>query len=375
MGLIGSCLFIGVFFSAIIFQLSDYIGRKKFIQICWAISIIVVNLLFFTDINTRMFLCIVIGCLNAIYFCSYSYLLEITPKDKKLFMSHLFMFTEGFIPTFTCSLFFFMGGKHWEHLFFFTLMLAPLGLSLSIFLPKSPQFLMDKGKESQAKEVVIQIANFNGYSLPNRFKLKREEETEQRIPNEGKLAYFKKYDNFMKLAVFTIILSYWCFNGVLMDYYVKYVDANMFFINLLKSVAGIVAVLVSYCLLRLFNLKTAAIIVICFLLLWSVPLLNTINGGNSAMLLISLVGISGGINSLFTLMYFFVSDTFPPAIVPIVLSISHMCSNMIIIIAPEIAELQGKIPALVYIITTILALFTIMIYRKPSNDLSLKSSK
>mmetsp|Transcript_23358 Transcript_23358/g.20748 ORF Transcript_23358/g.20748 Transcript_23358/m.20748 type:complete len:94 (-) Transcript_23358:16-297(-) len=93
------------------------------------------------------------------------------------------------------------------------------------------------------------------------------------------------------------------------------------------------------------------------------------------MLLISLVGISGGINSLFTLMYFFVSDTFPPAIVPIVLSISHMCSNMIIIIAPEIAELQGKIPALVYIITTILALFTIMIYRKPSNDLSLKSSK
>jgi len=52
-----------------------------------------------------------------------------------------------------------------------------------------------------------------------------------------------------------------------MDYYVKYVDANMFFINLLKSVAGIVAVLVSYCLLRLFNLKTAAIIVICFLLL------------------------------------------------------------------------------------------------------------
>mmetsp|Transcript_23358 Transcript_23358/g.20746 ORF Transcript_23358/g.20746 Transcript_23358/m.20746 type:complete len:156 (-) Transcript_23358:517-984(-) len=155
-----------------------------------------------------MFLCIVIGCLNAIYFCSYSYLLEITPKDKKLFMSHLFMFTEGFIPTFTCSLFFFMGGKHWEHLFFFTLMLAPLGLSLSIFLPKSPQFLMDKGKESQAKEVVIQIANFNGYSLPNRFKLKREEETEQRIPNEGKLAYFKKYDNFMKLAVFTIILSY-----------------------------------------------------------------------------------------------------------------------------------------------------------------------
>ena len=87
-------------------------------------------------------------------------------------------------------------------------MLAPLGLSLSIFLPKSPQFLVDNGKDSKAKEVIEQIADFNGYALPNKFYIKKEDEEEEKTYSESKLQYFKSIHNFMKLLLFTVLLSY-----------------------------------------------------------------------------------------------------------------------------------------------------------------------
>ena len=108
-----------------------------------------------------------------------------------------------------------------------------------------------------------------------------------------------------------------------MDYYVKYVEVNMFFINLLKSISGGLAIVLSYVLLRFVSFKYAAFVVLLFLLLCSAPLLLEANSANNTLLIMAMVGITSGISSLFTLIYFFVSDSFPPAIVPIVLTLSH----------------------------------------------------
>ena len=259
------------------------------------------------------------------------------------------MVSEGFIPCFAGAIFFLFGYKKWEHLFFFTLMIAPLGLSLSIFLPKSPQYLFDKGKETEAKEVLRNIANFNGYNLPKNYSIIKEEDDSDQPLSEGKLKYFSSLNNIKKLGIFTIILSYVCFNGVLFDYYLKYIEVNMFFINVLKSVGGAIAIIISYTLLRFFDFKKVAITILVGLLALSIPLLGDLQGDKNTMIIISLVGISAGMTSLIVLMYFFVSETFPHAVVPLVLTLAHLSSNILMILSPEFAELKGKTPIFVYI--------------------------
>ncbi|CAI2366220.1 unnamed protein product [Moneuplotes crassus] len=369
-GLIGSSMMVGVLLSTVISQMSDFIGRKRFIQVCSLCSILVVNLLFFAkDIDVRIILCLCIGMLNSIYYCSYSYLLEITPKKNTSLMSHLFMVSEGFVPTFSCSMFFLLGNKNWEHLFFFTLILAPLGLSLSFFLPKSPQYLFDNNEEESAKAELESISKMNGCELPENYKIVNEEEgSDSHSISEGKCMYFASFQNFLKLAIFSVILTYLCFNGVLFDYYVKYIEIDMFLINLLKSLGGAVSIVLSYTFLRFFAFKKVAITILILLALLALPLLGSIESNGKALIVISLVGISSCMTSLFVLMYYFVSESFPHAMVPLVLCLAHIVSNVLMIMSPEVAEVKGRLPIFIFLGATLFSLVSIVLYKKPEKE-------
>jgi hypothetical protein len=256
LGLIGSYMFCGILISTILIQLADYIGRKYFIQIASIISIIVVNLLFFVkSIDSRMVLCLIIGCLNSIYYASYTYLLEISPKSGKTLMNYLFCISECFIPTFGCACYFYFGGNDWQYLFYFTLMIAPLGFILSIFLPKSPQFLVECGEIGHAIEELEIIAAFNNSELPEDFILVPENQEDNNSISEKKWEYFNNYKNFYKLMIVIILLSYWCFNGVLIDYHIKYVNVSMFLINIIRAIVGTVSILFSSILLHYLDFK------------------------------------------------------------------------------------------------------------------------
>jgi hypothetical protein len=76
-------------------------------------------------------------------------------------MNYLFMITEAVIPTLIASIYFYSGGKEWDDVFMLTLVLAPLGLFLSFFLPQSPQYLFDNNRTKEAEIALEQIAEKN----------------------------------------------------------------------------------------------------------------------------------------------------------------------------------------------------------------------
>jgi hypothetical protein len=135
-------------------------------------------------------------------------LIEISPKSGKTLMNYMFLISESFIPTFGCATYFYFGGKDWQNLFYFTLMVAPLGFILSIFLPKSPQFLVESGDISGAIEELEIIASFNRAHLPERYLLVPENLNDNNSISDRKWEHFKSWNNFYKLVIVIILLSY-----------------------------------------------------------------------------------------------------------------------------------------------------------------------
>jgi hypothetical protein len=68
------------------------------------------------------------------------------------------------------------------------------------------------------------------------------------------------------------------------------------------------------------------------------------------------------------LTYYYVSDVFPSVVVPLVLSIASFFSALMVILAPEVAELKGKTPIIIYIVTTLIALVTVLTFRKSEDE-------
>lgn len=67
-GLIGSCYFSGVLIGSILFQVTDWIGRKLYFKIASFCSIIVLYVLYFPDnIDIKLIFCAFLGILSSIY--------------------------------------------------------------------------------------------------------------------------------------------------------------------------------------------------------------------------------------------------------------------------------------------------------------------
>jgi len=276
-------------------------------------------------------------------------------------MNYLFLITEAVVPTLIGSLYFYFGGKDWEKVFMLTLVIAPIGLIGSIWLPNSPQYLLDC-KETKAAEAQIEaIASINRCKTPKLYSLIKENDMGNSVIGNNKLAYFKTWDNFSQLLAMVIILSYCGFNGVLLSYYIKYIKANIFFLKISGVMCMAVVELASYYLLKYFDVKAVATTIILFSIPLSTMLVLSVSGESEMLGWLSVIGISSSMDSLGILMYYFVSDSFPTSVVPLVLTISNFSANISQIIAPIIAEMQGLVPVIAFSCTSCLALLTLLL--------------
>lgn len=367
-GLIGSCFFLGVLFGPLLSQLSDYTGRKTYIQICTFISISAVYALYYVrDLNIRIALCFLTGLLSSIYIISYTYLLEITPKSRKSFMNYLFMITEMFLGNFMVAAYFYSGGKEWKSFYTLTLIFAPVGLVMSIFLPESPQHLFDCGDPDKAKAQIKIFANSKKSTLPEDYVLISENSEIDNIGIQAKLSYFKTTKGAALLLSMVILFSYSFFSTTLLDYYAKYAKVNMFYLNMLDAIVTVIVILVSYTMLTYFDSKKVSLIVILAATLLSIPLLLNVSGDYVQLAYLSIVGISACVNALNVLIYLMVTESFPTFIVPLVLAIASFIGNLVQMTAPEVAEIKGCVPVVIYICLSVISLVTITLFRKPND--------
>ena len=212
-GLIGSWYFAGVLVATVLSQLSDYIGRKRFIQIWSFCGIIGVYALYYEEsLNVRMIFWFVLGMLNSIYFWSYTYLLEISPKNWRGFTNYLFLLIELAVPKMIGSLYFYFGGKEWTSLFSISLVLTPIGFLMILFIPESPSFLINNQKIQNAKWELNYMARANLSKLPPKYEIIDEANNELKSNGGSKFSYFKSAKTWIMLVVMIILLSHANFN-------------------------------------------------------------------------------------------------------------------------------------------------------------------
>ena len=212
-GLIGSVYYCGVLVATILSQTSDYFGRKKFIQ-AWNIwGILWVYSLYFCEgLNMRMLWCFTLGVLNWIYFCSYSYLLEISPCEWRSFANFLFLLTEFAIPKMLGALYFYWGGKEWTTLFIISLVLSPIGFVMCKFIPESPEYFICKKDIKMAKSQLKIMADLNIKRIPSKYKLIENPTDGYEDNKANKWKYFKIRNHCLLLFVMIILLSHSNFN-------------------------------------------------------------------------------------------------------------------------------------------------------------------
>ena len=95
------------------------------------------------------------------HFVGYSYLLELQPQNKQVFVGTAMLMFEALAYLSICAYFYFIS-KWWHYIEIPTISLALLGVVCSYFLPESPRYLLSQHKFEHAKEVFSVIAKWNG---------------------------------------------------------------------------------------------------------------------------------------------------------------------------------------------------------------------
>lgn len=352
-GLIGSSYFVGILLGSLLLQISDIIGRKRYIQIWSIISIVVLYSVYFeSDLDTKTLFWSLLGLLYSIYLWSYTYLLEIVPKSSQNFMSYLFILGENIIPVCIGSSYFYFGGKHWTSPFSISLIFPILGFIMIYYLPKSPIFLNESDQSAQAHAAISKIARYNDKKLPENLKLIAEANPGVVHENISKQKYkmFTSISGLAKLGLIVMLFVHSNAQQVMWGFHVKHIKANIFLLNLIDWITSTIMIVSTYWLLKVLKLKTVFMIILIASSIWIIPMVWDLE--HQVLTLISYLGIMACLKSLSTISFLAVSKIFKPVWIPIVLSISNMLTNIAMVLAPMLVELNQSAAILAFITTT-----------------------
>ena len=210
-----------------------------------------------------------LGVLYSIYLCSYAYLLEIVPKNSQNFMNYLFILSENIIPVMIGSSYFYLGGKEWSSPFSISLIFPLIGFLMLFFIPKSPQFLLDSGSEKQAKTEIMKIATCNRKRLPVNFKIIKCGQNQVNLESNANEKYklFTKWSYIAKLLCIVILFIHSNSQQVMMGFYAKHIKINIFLLNMIDTLTSTIMILVTYNLLKRFQLTKIMIGLVVFSLI------------------------------------------------------------------------------------------------------------
>lgn len=253
-------------------------------------------------------------------------------------MNYLFILSENVVPVLIGSSYFYFGGKHWSSPFVISLILPVLGFILVLFIPRSPVYLVEKGKIEEAEKELRSIASFNGKSLPYEIDIIRPEQEnvaeDQLLIKKRKL--FTTLGNFVRLVLTIIISIHSNANLVMWGFYVKNLELNVFLLNIIDCFTSTLVIISTYYALKSINLKLLIITIMMISLCCVIPIAIE---SDTILVWIGYLGISSCLKSLAAASVLILNNIFEPALVPTVLTVSNIFTNIAMIAEPIISGL------------------------------------
>ncbi|MDR2066260.1 MAG: sugar porter family MFS transporter [Endomicrobium sp.] len=167
---VSSILFGAMIGACLITPLSDKYGRKKMLLICAFIFVVgaifsasSVNMLLLT--SSRVFLGVAVGGASALVPL---YISEMAPARRRGSLATLnqVMITIGILLAYLVALFYVNVANGWRLMIGFAAIPAGIVFLGALFLPESPRWLFEKGKEDQSINVLKRL-RINKYNQPD----------------------------------------------------------------------------------------------------------------------------------------------------------------------------------------------------------------
>ena len=166
-GLFGSAFFVGFTLSGVILKQADKIGRKKIIVFGVFLQLFCSYGLYFIHNKYILYIVLFISGLSISKdYVSYIFITEIVPDRWRLLFGSIFMTSGWFIPIMASWLYYMLGGKDWKVIMLIPLIMTPISVIISLFIPESPRYLHSIGKIKEFKENIKLICKINKVDEP-----------------------------------------------------------------------------------------------------------------------------------------------------------------------------------------------------------------
>jgi hypothetical protein len=358
-GLLGSMYFVGFVLSGFILLLADVYGRKKMSIVGTFVSLIWVYGLFFTTEIELAYLWLFLTGLTI--FRTYSFYMlwmEITQKKHQVYIWSLFLAMKSSISAFIPGFYFLFGGKNFHVPYSFVLIIAPIVLVGSFFIPESPRYYYEKKMYPELRNLISKFAKSNGVRMDKDYLIDKQVEEAKHSddsPKEmpSKIFYLRQPVILLNLIVVIIWFIAVSFDTYLIGFHLKYIKGNLFFLSIIQTVSDVSATLCSGIMQKLLTTKRTFLISYLMALLFALPLLMRIE--NNWLIPICIFGSKFGLGVGFNMVYFVNSEIFPTLFVSFAFTIGNIFSRSATILAPEIAELEEPKPMQIFCLLWVVA--------------------
>ena len=79
-----------------------------------------------------------------------------------MLMSSIALTSDAVVPNIMMTLYFYLGGKYWKHIYFSALIFPVIAFAMSFFIPESPRYLYTKKKYKSLNNTLKYISRVNG---------------------------------------------------------------------------------------------------------------------------------------------------------------------------------------------------------------------
>ncbi|CAI2364771.1 unnamed protein product [Moneuplotes crassus] len=405
-GLLGSIAFLGFAFSGLGLKQSDRFGRKKTILVGTLLSFISIGMMFFwRNLYAKYVGLLIFGFISFKDFAIYILVVESLPKKSQIYAASWVLSADPLLTVIPATIFLMAGGKQLQHFYIAGLVMSVLSFFLTLMVPESPKYLLEKGKYGELRKNLAFMARFNGVSMgeyqiegeiiPSDSQRSSEENSKNEdIYNEGQSEFSNRnYDNsrtkmnnsenndkepllgetpekefsvwqelkdkrtLLNLICVIVIFCVVSFNFYMISFYLKYVEGNIYINTLAGCISEIAGNFGSGFIQKWVGSKKALIVCFALSLVSATPLIFITNSTAIAVCVFSgKFFIEGGFN----IAYFVNPEIFHPLFVSFSFGLCNLVANIFTIFAPQVAEIKPRqTPVIVLLVLTVVTgLFT-----------------
>eukprot|EP00347_Sterkiella_histriomuscorum_P019689 403340662 len=152
--------------------------------------------------------------------------------------------------------------------------------------------------------------------------------------------------NFLIILVFWIVSS---FDYYLISFQMKYINGDIFINTIVSSVSEVIAYILSGAFYMYIGFRISFLVSFIIAIIGSLFYVIFKNTASNALISVMILGSKFGISASFNLVYL-ANSLFPPLYASTVMGLCNMFARVASMIAPQIAEVEGPVPMILFCI-------------------------